>query len=217
MHGFPGGAGRVPLGVAELAAQHRILAAPEVSLNAARTVDFTNATKQPFVPGKVSLFLDGAFLGMTETDFVAPGEASSLYLGVADQIKLSRTLDTKHSELRRGGQRTRMQVAFIVTVENLSDQAAVVQLNERVPVSESDEVKVSSIRVQPEAKPDTKGLMKWDLNLAAKKSKEFRIEYTLDYPTDLPQRAPEARKTTIESSERFFRLSDQIKSLESKF
>ena len=109
-----------------------------------------------------------------------------------------------------------MQVAFVVTVENLSGQPAVVQLSDRVPVSESDEVKVSSIKIQPDVKPDAKGLLKWDLNLAANQSKEFRIEYTLDYPTDLPQRA-EAAKASDPASERFYRLGDQIKSLESKF
>src|SRR5262249_16097394 len=66
---------RVPIGSVELSAQHRILAAPELSLNAAHIVDLTNSTKQALLPGKVSLYLDGAFLGLTETEFVAPGES----------------------------------------------------------------------------------------------------------------------------------------------
>src|SRR5574341_579379 len=69
---------RVPIGSADLIAQHRIFAAPESSLNAARIVDLTNTTGQPLLPGRVSLFLGGAFLGLTETDFVAPGESFAL-------------------------------------------------------------------------------------------------------------------------------------------
>src|SRR5262249_21343676 len=68
---------RVPLGHSDLSAQHRILAAPELSLNAAHTVDLTNSTRQALLPGKVSLFMDGAFLGLTDMDFVAPGESFS--------------------------------------------------------------------------------------------------------------------------------------------
>jgi len=179
---------RVPLGNTELAAQHRILAAPEMSLNAANLVDLSNTTQQPLLPGRISLFLGGAFLGLTETEFVAPGETFALYLGAADQVKLSRTLDKKRSALTRGGAKTRMQVSFVVDVENLSGRALGLQLADRVPVSETDEIRVSSVRIQPEGKPDAKGLLHWDLSLAAKQSKQFRIEYSLEYPSELPGR-----------------------------
>lgn len=183
-----GRAVRVPIGVIDLAAQYRIIAAPEVSLNAVRTVDLSNAGRQSLLPGKVSIYLGGAFLGMTETDFVAPSESFALYLGVADALKLSRTLDKKRSELKRSGQRTRMQVSFLVAVENLTDASVAAQLLDRVPVSETDEIRVSAVKVLPEGKPDNKGLLRWDLNLAPKQSKEYRLEYMLDYPTDLPSR-----------------------------
>lgn len=203
---------RVPIAAGEFAAQHRLLAAPEISLNAARTVDLSNTGKQPLLPGKVSLFLDGAFLGLTEADFTSPGESFSLYLGVADHLKLSRTLDKKRSELKRGGQRTKVQASFVVSVENLSDRAVVVQLTDRIPVSESDEVRVASVKISPEGKPDVKGLLRWDLNLAAKQSKEYRVEYTIEYPNDLPTRANLKQGVPLPSLE----LHEQIKSLEFK-
>ena len=201
---------RVLLGQLELDAQHRVIAAPEASLNAARTVDLANPAKQSLLPGKVSIYMEGAFLGLTETDFVAPGESFSLYLGVADEIKLSRTLDKKRSELKRGGQRTKVQASFLVSVENLSDKPMSVQLADRVPVSESDEVKVSGVKITPEGKPDAKGLLRWELSLAAKQAKEFRVEYTIEYPNDLPARKAAAGAVPAP-------LQMQIESLERKF
>ncbi|MCY3022007.1 MAG: mucoidy inhibitor MuiA family protein [Planctomycetota bacterium] len=182
---------RVPIGAATLDAQNRIVAAPEVSLNAARTVDLVNTGSQPLLPGKVALFLEGAFLGATATEFVSPGESFSMFLGVADRVKLARSLDSKHSSFLSDGKRTRMQVAYLVTAENLADQPMSLQLADRVPVAETEEVRVRNVRVTPETRPDDKGLIKWELTLAPKQSREFRIEYTLEYPTDLPQRAAE--------------------------
>jgi uncharacterized protein (TIGR02231 family) len=201
---------RVPLGQLELAAQHRILAAPELSLNAAHTADLTNTSKQALLPGKVSLYLDGAFLGLTETDFVAPGEFFSLYLGVADYIKVSRTLDKKRSELKRSGQRTKVQASFLVSLENLSDRRVAVQLAERIPMSETDEVKVSAVKISPEGKPDPKGLLRWDLNLGPKQVREFRVEYAIEYPNDLPRREGVSDGAAPA-------LQEQIKALEKKF
>jgi uncharacterized protein (TIGR02231 family) len=207
---------RVPIGQARLAAQHRILAAPELSLNAARLVDLTNTTGQPLLPGRVSLFLGGAFLGHTETEFVGPGEGFPLYLGVADQVKLSRTLDKKRSTLIRGGTKTRMQVSFVVALENLGAEPVAVQLTDRVPVSETDDVRIFAVKVQPETKPDTKGLLRWDASLPPKQSKEFRIEYSLEYPANLAAISEAVRKSDAPSS-RSYRLNDQIQSLEKQF
>lgn len=211
-----GRAVRVPIGATELAALPRIIAAPEISLNAARTVDLTNTTKQSVLPGKVALFAEGAFLGLTETDFVAPGESFSMYLGVAEQVKLTRTLDKKHSELKRSGQRTKMQVAYIVSVENLSDKPATLQLTDRIPVSETDEIKVTTVKAVPDAKPDHKGILKWDVVVAAKATREFRLEYVLDYPNDLTSRKPEPAAQSA-SPTPAIDLQYQIRELEKKF
>ena len=214
-----GRAVRVPIGQGTLEAQHRIVAAPEMSLNAARTVDLTNTARQPVLPGHVSLFVGGSFLGLTETEFVAPGESFSLYLGVADHIKLSRTLDKKRSALTRGGSRTRMQVSFLVTVENLADAPVALQLADRVPVSETDEVRVSGVRIQPDGKPDPKGMLRWDLALNPKQSREFRIEYTVDYPNEVLVRPTPAKSSMSPSAapESSVELFDQIRTLETKF
>ena len=188
---------RVPIGTVQLAAQVRTVAAPEVSPNAARTAELVNQGTQPLLPGKVLLYVDGAFLGMTELAFVAEQESFPLFLGVADQIKLSRTLDKAHSKLVSAGSRTRMQVAYLLTVENLGHEPAAVQLADRVPLSETDEVRVFDVKLTPTVKPDTNGLVKWEVKLAPKERREFHIEYALDYPTDLTQR-PEVEEAREE-------------------
>jgi uncharacterized protein (TIGR02231 family) len=179
---------RLPIGTAELRARPQIVAAPEISLNATQIAEMQNTGNQALLPGKVLLFVDGAFLGTTDVDFVAQGESFPVFLSVADQVKLSRTLDTKRSSLSWTGKRTRMLVSFTVTAENLSDREVSLRLSDRVPVSQIDEIRVQDVRITPAVLPDTKGMLKWDVTLAAKQSKEYHIEYVLDYPTDLPQR-----------------------------
>jgi hypothetical protein len=126
---------RVPLGRANLKAKKAVVAAPEQSLNAAQTLEMLNDSGQSLLPGNVALYQAGAFLGMTNLDFVAEGEQFAVFLSVADQLKLSRALDKKRSALVRK-QRTQMQLAFVVTVENLSSKATSLKLVDRIPVSE---------------------------------------------------------------------------------
>lgn len=208
---------RVLLGVTELAARHRVVAAPEASLNAARTVELTNASDRPILPGKVALYLDGAFLGTTETAFVAQGEDFTLFTGTADGVKLARTLDRKRSALVRHGKKTRLRVSYVVTAENLAGDALQIALRDRIPVSESPEIRVEDVKILPEVKADRDGLLRWDVALAPRESRTFRIEYALEYPTDLLRRMLEApspaRKSLDLDEDRLYRQIDELEKM----
>lgn len=186
---------RVPIGHANLKSKKAIVAAPEQSLNAAQTLEMLNDSGQSLLPGTVALYQAGAFLGMTNVDFVADGENFALFLNVADQLKLTRVLDKKHSAIVRK-QRTQMQLAFIVTVENLSGKPQTLNLADRVPVSEDKDIVISGVKISPDIKPDSKGILRWPLTLAAKEKRKFEIQYQIEYPPTLvlEMRRDEARE-----------------------
>jgi len=218
------------IGRSELAGKGNIVAAPELSLNAVRTLKMTNTGEQAVLPGGTSLYTascrpsiistsgsgsnrpslsirnpqsairnpasamiaeqqdpvsqDGAFLGMTELDFVADGEEFAVFMGVADQVKLSRTLDRKLSSIDRK-KRTKMKAVFVVTVENLSTQPVTLDLMDRIPVSQNKEIEVDEVEITGGKKPDSKGLLQWTLTLQPREKKVFRIQYRVEYSPEL--------------------------------
>ena len=175
---------RLRIGSSRVKVQRSIIAAPEESLNAAVTLQLNNNTSQPLLPGSVARYRDGAFLGMTDIDFVAKNEDFSVFFNVADDVKLTRELDKKQSSRVRTA-RNRMQLSFVSTAKNLSDRPITVILAERVPVSENDEIKVSNIRVLPGEKPDVKGIVRWTLDLKPHEERELRVSYQVEYPPSL--------------------------------
>lgn len=184
-HVRPDGRGvRVPIGHASLKAKKSIVAAPEQSLNAAQTLELANDSGQPLLPGAVALYQSGAFLGLTNVDFVAAGEKFPVFLSVADQLKLTRTIDKLHSAIVRK-QRTQMQLAFIVTVENLSSKPITFNLADRIPVSEDKDIIVSGVKVSPDAKPDSKGILRFPITLQPQEKRRIDIQYQIEYPPTL--------------------------------
>lgn len=175
---------RVPIGHAKLKAKKVIVAAPEQSLNAAQTLEMVNDSGQALLPGNVAMYQAGAFLGVTNLDFVADGEQMALFLSVADQLKISRVLDKKHSALIKK-QRTQMQLTFVVTVENLSNRPMPLQLADRVPVSEDKDITISGVKISPDVKPDSKGILHFPLTVKPKEKQRFEIQYTIEYPPTL--------------------------------
>ena len=227
---------RMRIGQASLETVQRILAVPEQSLDAARTLEMTNSSAQPFLPGKVALYQDGAFLGMTDMDFIAQGERFSLFLSVADHLKLSRKLDRKQSSLVRR-KRSKMQVSFVVTIENLSTQETAVALADRIPLSENKEIRIDEVRISDGVKPDQRGLLHWKLTLKPKEKREFRIAYQVEYPSELvletrrrrdlamrremshpsPAASPGRPSRSLFQPARKYRIEEQLLDLESKF
>lgn len=212
---------RVRIGGSRVKATRRIIAAPEESLNAAVTLEMNNKTGQPLLPGGVARYQDGAFLGMTDIEFVARDEDFSVFFSVADQVKLTRELDRHHSSLQRTA-RNRMQLAFVSRAKNLSDRPVTVVLAERIPVSENTEIRVSNVKIGPSERPDGKGIVRWTVSLAAREEREFRVSYQVDYPPSLvfdvkrkqmqepasPARAAPKRKLDFE--ERLIEMESQF-------
>lgn len=175
---------RLRLGTSRIKAKRQIIAAPEESLNAAVTLELNNKTSQPLLPGNVARYQDGAFLGMTDVDFVAKDEDFSVFFSVADQIKLTRELDKHQSSLSRK-ERNRMQLSFVSTAQNLSDRKVTLVLAERIPVSENTDIRVSNVKITPNEKVDTKGIVRWTITLEPRETREFRISYQVEYPPTL--------------------------------
>ncbi len=205
---------RVRIGSTTLSSKQKLVAAPEQSLNVARTLEMTNSSDQPFLPGKVALYQDGEFLGFTEIDFIADGETFALFLSVADQIKLVRKMDRKKSAVMRGGKRTRMQVSYSVKVENLGKTPTTLTLADRIPISQNKAIKVDKVKVAPAAKPDEKGLLNWELTLAPGEKKDFRIAYQVEYPPELILETRRKAKNRNRKARRNLAAEDQIMQME---
>ena len=205
---------RVPIALNTYAMTPKLVAVPEVSLNAVRTAEVVNTGTQPILPGKFALFVDGAFVGTSELAFVAPGETFTTYLGVHERVKLERALDRKRSKLERGSRTTKLTVSFLISAENLADAPVSVELGDRVPVAQADTIEVDEVRIPKEAKRDGSGIVRWSATLAPKTVKQWRIEYQLEYANDLLAReAP--RKMQAPAPARM--LYDDIEKLEQMF
>lgn len=211
---------RLLIGRSVLESTQKIVAAPEQSLSAARTLAMTNTTGQALLPGKVALYQDGTFLGLTDVDFIAKGERFSLFLSVAEHLKISRQLDRKQSSLVRKT-RNQMQIMFVVTVENLSAEETSFTLADRIPVSENKDIKIDRVSITPGTRPDSQGLLHWDLTLKPGEKRELRIGYQVEYPEELVietrRRQMEELKSPSRAAPSKARIEDQIKQLEDSF
>ncbi|MFT7580955.1 MAG: hypothetical protein ACI9MR_002629 [Myxococcota bacterium] len=207
-----GKAVRVPLSTGSFDATIRLVAVPEASLNVVQTAELINTGEQSILPGRATLFVDGAFVGTSEFPFVAPGETFSTFLGVHEGVKLERKIDRKRSKIERGKKRTEIRASFLVTATNLDKKPVTLAFGDRVPVAQDEGIDLDDVKIPKGAKRDRDGLVKWTAEIKPRTTRTWRIEYTLEYPNDMLDR--QRANPAPASAPRKQRFYKQVQSLE---
>lgn len=145
----------------------------------------------PVLPGQVSLFRDGTFVGNGQMAQLAPGEDHELGFGIDDRIKVrSNTLEDKKGER---GILTTSRVEernFEVIVKNLHANPMLVQIIDRIPVSANEAIKVEPQFRRPEPTKrdykDRRGVMMWEFTVQPDQEQTIGFGYKVSSPTDRP-------------------------------
>jgi len=102
---------------------------------------FDNRATTPLLAGPVDVARRSGSVGRTTLPFTAPGERIALSFGSEDGVSVLRDVDTEEDTSRITGRLTR-RTTVTLHVSNASKDARMLEIEERVPVSEVKEVDV---------------------------------------------------------------------------
>lgn len=176
---------RLYVGSAKLAATTALRTAPKLAPYAFRVADLVDTAPFPLLPGPVDAFRGGSFLGRTPLERVAQGAKFSLTFGLDERLTVKRTVV---DEIQRdagffGGTR-RFHYAYKFELANHHPDAQVLTLEEPVPVSELDDVKVElEAATTPGHVVDAQlGRVTWTVKLAPGETKTVELRFHVDAP-----------------------------------
>lgn len=144
----------------------------------------------PLLPGTMSLFRDGAFIGDSEMNFLRPNTKLHLSFGQDDKIsvKHSTTADEKNegSLISRD---SKLMIQTTTTVQNLHNEPLKIAVYDFLPVAKNSAIAVKIIKDGTtsgyEADPDGKiGVVKWESVYRPQEQKNIDYGYTITYPKD---------------------------------
>jgi uncharacterized protein (TIGR02231 family) len=134
---------RVEIARASLPAETALVLYPERALAAhlRATASNTGGAGTPLLAGPVTVAREAALVGRARLDFVGAGEPFELGFGVADELRVRRAVDEdKETAALTGKQLVKRKVRLYLS--NLSGEPRQVEITERVPVSEIEDVQV---------------------------------------------------------------------------
>lgn len=193
--------GRVSLGASEGAKSLRVtsaMIAPDLSVRAAPVKDptafleasFKQIEDAPLLPGRVSIYRDGVFVGRGVMAAAGKDETVRLGFGADDKIKIERAV-LKRNEGTGGLIVTTSKTderAFKTTVRNGHDFPIRIAIEDQLPVSENEDIVVEMLpqTTAPSATNirDRRGVLEWAFEAKAGEVKDINFAWRIRWPKD---------------------------------
>ncbi len=158
---------------------------PKLEASAFLKTRVTNTSGGPLLAGEINAFLGNNFIGKSSIKLVAANASFDLFLGVDDNIKVTRTEGVKKEEV--GGILTRTKVyqrSFTIEVQNFKSTEASFKLRDQIPVSKNGQVSVVVNKAEPAFSTQDKdtGEVSWDFKLKPNEKQKITVEYEVNAP-----------------------------------
>jgi uncharacterized protein (TIGR02231 family) len=138
------------------------------------------------LPGAVSLFRDGTFVGTGKLPLLAPGEEHELGFGGDDSVRVKHAIaEDKRGEKGLISSSKTDTRNYKITVKNLHQRPMNIMVFDHVPVSQQQDIKVTMTAKPQPTKTDVddkRGVLAWEAKLEPDAEQVIEIGYQVVWP-----------------------------------
>jgi len=177
---------RVQIDEAELDPALTVRAVPKREQKAYLYAKVTIARGSPLLPGQVSLFRDGTFVGTGKLPLLAPAEEHELGFGVDDHVRVRHAiLEEKRSESGIISTSKTDVRNFRITLKNQHERAIAVSVIDQLPVAQNADIKIELTGKTAPSKrdlEDRRGVLAWEMKLEPDEERLVEFGYRVTWP-----------------------------------
>lgn len=148
-----------------------------------------NETSYPFVPGSVSKYRDGAFIGQANLPLLRPDETADFAFGVDEHIKVSfqKVAQAQANPLLRIIGDSTLERLYRTKAQNLHKTPLSIVVIDQYPVSTDPNMKVSlmedlTTKGYEKDPQDRQGVIRWTATYQPQEEKAFDTAFSVKYP-----------------------------------
>lgn len=162
------------------------LTAPRHTDAVFRRVTVTNTSGGPLLAGGVSLFAGDEFIGKTRLDYTPAGGEIELLLGAEERITVERELVRRDVDKKLLRDNRQLRYGYEIRLQNLLPDVADIVVQDQIPVSRHEQIKVKLDQVQPDpAEKSDLNMLEWRLSVASQAEQTVRYQFVIEHPRDL--------------------------------
>ncbi len=165
---------------------------PQTGSDAYLVARATLKGEAPILPGTVSLFRDGSYVGQSQFPLLRPDKSYDLSFGIDDQIEMQHKplKDEKSEGGLLIGKTNSIERDYVTEIQNLRGRDTDIVVMQAVPVARNEDIKVAVLPEQttPGYKSDyenVKGAMRWAFTLKPQEKKDIKLGWSVTWPKDM--------------------------------
>lgn len=166
----------------EIPAEYQYYTAPILKSAVYLTAIMKDWENFDLLPGDANIYFQDGFVGNTFLQTNGVYDNLKLSLGVDPSISVERKqINNKKDKSFFGGTRI-VNRNYEIKLKNNRNSTVKIYLEDRIPISQNDEIKVEEQEYGKASYNEKTGLLSWDFSLLAKESKTFMFSYEVRYP-----------------------------------
>jgi len=176
---------RTNITVLDLAGAPQYTTTPKLDPAVFLKVHLTNSSEAQLLPGPLSLFRDGEFIGSVSIGLVPPTSEFDLYVGRDDSIKVERKeTASKRSETGLLNRKEVEERKYEIALQNFRSGPIRVLVYDQMPVSNNSDITVNqgAFSDKPTAVDRDTGKLTWEIELPPKFKKVIDFGYSVEWP-----------------------------------
>lgn len=183
------GAKSLFISTATIAPDLAVVSVPVIDPTAFLEASFTQSEDAPLLPGRISIYRDGVFVGRGQMVAAGKDEKVRLGFGADDKVKVERSV-VKRNEGSIGILTTSKtdERSFKTTIRNGHDFLIKIAIEDQLPVSESEEIQVDML---PATTPptatnlrDKRGVLEWAFEAKPGEVRDIALAWRVRWPKD---------------------------------
>ena len=169
---------------ANIPASYRYYAAPKLDKNAFLIARITGWEDLSLLPGEISLYNNGTYVGKSFLDINKTIDTLELSLGRDQFIVINRKSVKDNNKNIIIGSSRKITKGYEIIIKNTKSKDIELVVMDQIPLSNISEIEVKMIDNSSAEYNEINGLLTWKIDLKAKDSKIIDFKYSVKYPKD---------------------------------
>ena len=170
----------------DITSEYVHIVVPKVEKQAFLLARLTDWNSMDLLPGQANLYFEGSYIGKTMLNPNVMSDTLDLALGRDRSIVVKRTKVKDEEKPKLIGSERIKTVEYAITLKNNRASAISLIVEDQIPLSNMEEVKVELLDDGKAGHNEGTGLLTWDVKLESRATKKLSFSYSVEYDKDRP-------------------------------
>jgi uncharacterized protein (TIGR02231 family) len=166
----------------ELPATYKYIAIPKIDKDAFLVADITGWEDLNLIEGNANIFYSGTYIGQSYISTRFADDTLEISLGRDKKVSVTRIKKQDFSGKSFFGGNAKEKLSYEITVRNNNKAAISIEVQDQVPVSQQEDIKVDVLETTEVTPDPLSGKLVYNFSLEPSASKVITITFSVQYP-----------------------------------